>query len=658
MLLYVVNVEACIHEENYGIFFFEPSAKKQLELIDARWDAASLAEAFRNIAAHINRRGFERQDYQVVVCVRRRQCTRWKETTLYARALTAQALEASGTIPVITSSYTRKVMVLFQAEQPFFGTVPQASRWEEELTGLNLLLGKLQAGESTSLLTDSFGLPVYQSPEQWEEALLDALQKEEAADPVTQNLRARLLRVMEEEKALTKQQEEEEQPESAVLPDAEEPVRLREQEYISHRLRSLLEGSGINRCCEAVYWPVPKGSSLASRVSMLSLTELLCRGEEVTRQRAEGCFSENDPDYEKRLLQRYGHVINGYRCQLREKRKQIVREMREPVECERKEQPRGAVVPGVPQEFPAHLEHVKSCLENGRVSLEGSRRSEIRERVEQIAQTLSDAADGLEQELAAYEKDAAQTLYREAEGSVHTGFRSADERKQKTSGCENGEETGIKGEPGEVRIKAMIGRWQKNMELLVCCTLLSGFPAAALYLTGGLAAVILPYLLLHGMEGRQAFLSGLCCMGVLLIFLLTSRLWMPRYFIRMINQSYRELDKKITQVLEEYRIRAREYEQRLNQWLKELACLQQECAEREKAAYRADQAAMRAWHLSNMHRILDSLESFAFPEEQIRPDQNPDIERRILQPMDYGKKETGNEIYWPVWTEEKGESRE
>ena len=36
-MLYVVNVEACIHQENYGIFFYEPAAKQKIELFEAKW---------------------------------------------------------------------------------------------------------------------------------------------------------------------------------------------------------------------------------------------------------------------------------------------------------------------------------------------------------------------------------------------------------------------------------------------------------------------------------------------------------------------------------------------------------------------------------------------------------------------------------------------
>ena len=70
-MLYVVNVEACIHQENYGIFFYEPAAKQKIELFEAKWTFESLTDVFSQIAAHINRREFEDNDYQVIVCVRK-----------------------------------------------------------------------------------------------------------------------------------------------------------------------------------------------------------------------------------------------------------------------------------------------------------------------------------------------------------------------------------------------------------------------------------------------------------------------------------------------------------------------------------------------------------------------------------------------------------
>ena len=65
------NVEACIHQENYGIFFYEPAAKQKIELFEAKWTFESLTDVFSQIAAHINRREFEDNDYQVIVCVRK-----------------------------------------------------------------------------------------------------------------------------------------------------------------------------------------------------------------------------------------------------------------------------------------------------------------------------------------------------------------------------------------------------------------------------------------------------------------------------------------------------------------------------------------------------------------------------------------------------------
>ena len=45
-MLYVVNVEACIHQENYGIFFYEPAAKQKIELFEAKWTFESLTDVF------------------------------------------------------------------------------------------------------------------------------------------------------------------------------------------------------------------------------------------------------------------------------------------------------------------------------------------------------------------------------------------------------------------------------------------------------------------------------------------------------------------------------------------------------------------------------------------------------------------------------------
>ena len=152
-MLYVVNVEACIHQENYGIFFYEPAAKQKIELFEAKWTFESLTDVFSQIAAHINRREFEDNDYQVIVCVRKhKRASRhqmnaqliWHDTTLYAKTLTARALEQSGMTSVLTSSYTRKIKIVFQSEQEYFGSAQQISSWEEEQEGLRSFLGSLQ----------------------------------------------------------------------------------------------------------------------------------------------------------------------------------------------------------------------------------------------------------------------------------------------------------------------------------------------------------------------------------------------------------------------------------------------------------------------------------------------------------------------------------
>ena len=126
-MLYVVNVEACIHQENYGIFFYEPAAKQKIELFEAKWTFESLTDVFSQIAAHINRREFEDNDYQVIVCVRKhKRASRhqmnaqliWHDTTLYAKTLTARALEQSGMTSVLTSSYTRKIKIVFLQKIP------------------------------------------------------------------------------------------------------------------------------------------------------------------------------------------------------------------------------------------------------------------------------------------------------------------------------------------------------------------------------------------------------------------------------------------------------------------------------------------------------------------------------------------------------------
>ena len=55
-------------------------------------------------------------------------------------------------------------------------------------------------------------------------------------------------------------------------------------EYISHRLRSVIEGSQIGRVCEVIYWPLAANSSQASTLAMFGLVELLCTQKEITQE--------------------------------------------------------------------------------------------------------------------------------------------------------------------------------------------------------------------------------------------------------------------------------------------------------------------------------------------------------------------------------------
>ena len=116
----------------------------------------------------------------------------WHDTTLYAKTLTARALEQSGMTSVLTSSYTRKIKIVFQSEQEYFGSAQQISSWEEEQEGLRSFLGSLQAaceaiqndqsdhedmsGEKNSyVMVDSFGLPSVLTPKEWENTHFQAL---------------------------------------------------------------------------------------------------------------------------------------------------------------------------------------------------------------------------------------------------------------------------------------------------------------------------------------------------------------------------------------------------------------------------------------------------------------------------------------------------
>ena len=467
-MLYVVNVEACIHQENYGIFFYEPAAKQKIELFEAKWTFESLTDAFSQIAAHINRREFEDNDYQVIVCVRKhKRASRhqvnaqriWHDTTLYAKTLTARALEQSGMTSVLTSSYTRKLKIVFQSEQEYFGSAQQISSWEEEQEGLRSFLGSLQAacetiqndqsdhenisGEKNSyVMVDSFGLPSVLTPKEWENTLFQALTlavlhaKKESSQTWLQR---RILSVMEEEKLLDEKMRmpEEELPQIDNINSPDEISDENYGEYISHRLRSVIEGSQIGRVCEVIYWPVAANSSQASTLAMFGLVELLCTQKEITQESIQRYLTQGDPRAAKQLQEHFFTVLEGYRYQLIKKRQQIIREIQSEradlyasndkdtsFEQEQRVHIEPLMVPSAPQEYQEHLKNVKMQLDICELSLKEGKKSEMKERIEQASDIIFRATDGLEDELVAYQKEAAKTLYREIEQSASIGFES------------------------------------------------------------------------------------------------------------------------------------------------------------------------------------------------------------------------------------------
>ncbi len=735
-MLYVVNVEACIHQENYGIFFYEQAAKRKIELFDATWDGESLAGAFSQIAAHINRREFEDTDYQVIVCVRkhprmfRHQATSqttsnlggqrtWCDTTLYAKTLVAQALEQSGMASVLTSSYTRKVTVVFQAEQEYFGSAEQTSSWEEEQEGLRCFLSNLQsacdaasAAESESteaesetkqssealVLVDSFGLPAALKPDEWEHTLFTALSCA-TQNPATQNpamqggmqtstenwLRGRLLSVMEEEKALDEKlsKPEEDIPEAGALPFEDEEQNDGQGEYISHRLRSLIDGSKIGRVCEVIYWPVAAKSSQASTLAMFGLTELLCTNKEITKESIQIYQTQGDP-HASRLLQRhFASILAGYRYQLGKKRQQIIREIQSERSAEKaafenttlentifdsnesndaydsSRYTEATKVPSAPQDYLEHLANVKMQLNACKFSLQEGKRNEMKERVEQASEILIQATDGLEEELIAYEKTAAKTLYREVDQAVSVGFDhgyaadATDEAGAASAKTKKKDERRT-----EAAAKEMITKWKTDMGFLVGCAKLTGFIASFFYLCGCIAVVAGLYFGVHKSGSVQSVYAGLCAMAIVGIVLVVGSFRISAFFMQEIRKSFDELQEKLEEVMQAYRFRAQDYEDSLNAWLLELNKQQTESDRKQKHSDRSEQTSARAWHLANMKRILDSLEAFGFEhiEQEFFEKEDPVIASRIVQPMDYRQREIGNEIYWPVWTAERGKS--
>ena len=91
-------------------------------------------------------------------------------------------------------------------------------------------------------------------------------------------LQRRILSVIEEEKLLDEKMRmpEEELPQIDNIDSPDEISDDNYGEYISHRLRSVIEGSQIGRVCEVIYWPVAANSSQASTLAMFGLVELLC----------------------------------------------------------------------------------------------------------------------------------------------------------------------------------------------------------------------------------------------------------------------------------------------------------------------------------------------------------------------------------------------
>lgn len=718
---YIVNVASCIQRENYEMFFYEPTAKHKLELFDAKWDMASLAAAFSQIASDINRHELKDPDNQVIVCVRSHPKSlddstinrAWHDTSLYAKTLVASALEKSGMASVLTSSYTRKVKLVFQAEQEYFGTVEQTSEDKEEQIGLLCFLSDLQsacdAGGTSISLVDSFGLPRVLSPGEWEETLYQALlsasegeiSKEETSEEENTEcwLRKKLLSVIEEEKGLDSciESEEElpeqktdlasEQSSEFALNLASNLTSMREcydekkdtqGEYISHRLRSLIDGSKIGRVCECLYWPVAAKSSQASTIAMLGLTELLCSQKELTRTSIAKYQSQGDPYLSSRLQTHFSSVLSGYRYQLQKKRQQILNEIQSErsVKLQDEEQSdwekslyhqseelpdkKEISIPPAPAEYTEHLNAIKMQLSVCKLSLHEKtahfgRQAEMRARIEQASKLLAESVDGLETELITYQKSAAKTLYRGIEQTERIGFETKQESEEKT---------GVKLQFGTLKkneqkteesAKKMIAKWASDMGFLLNCAKLTGFLSSFLYLCGCIAVVSGLYFGLHRGETVQQVNAGLCAIAVIALVLAFGSVKISFYFLKEIRDSYDTLQKRIEEVVENYAFRAKDYEESLQTWLSSVYRQQMSVDKKQLRADQKRQTSARSWHLSNMKRLLDLLSVFGLETNTFENEnENLMIASRIVQPMDYQQKELGNEIYWPVWAEEGG----
>ena len=294
------------------------------------------------------------------------------------------------------------------------------------------------------------------------------------------------------------------------------------------------------------------------------------------------------------------------------------------------------------------------------LSLKEGKKSEMKERIEQASDILFKTTDGLEDELVAYQKAAAKTLYREIEQSASIGFESVSSVNKLSEASIQTKK--IQKQKTEASAKEMITKWKQDMQFLVHCAKLTGFLPSFLYLCGCMAFAAGVYFPVHKGEGVQSVYAGICAMAVIIIFLTAGSFNISGYFMKEIRKSYAHLQNQIEQVLNAYQFRAQDYENCLNEWLREFNKQQFKNDQAQKNQSKNEQVSARAWHLANIKRILDLLDSFGFEQNNHVTVQTEDatIASRIVQPMDYSQKELGNECYWPVWTEneiERGQGR-
>lgn len=127
---------------------------------------------------------------------------------------------------------------------------------------------------------------------------------------------------------------------------------------------------------------------------------------------------------------------------------------------------------------------------------------------------------------------------------------------------------------------------------------------------------------------------------------------MPRFFIRQIGRSYREMEQRLLSVLEAYEQRGTLFCREAQAWLEQEKELERLQAGWQDRMERRELAAMRAQHLAKMKKILDGLDTFQISEDfREEKSRNPEVERRILQSFDYRKNELENIVYWPVISE-------